>query len=235
MGFNNPCTEITQEASDLWPTRAIGIVVSIGTGLQTIPSVKKGVWLPFGFGIDISLVSALASMATSTARVHNEMQRMYVGSDTRYYRFDVDSGMADISLEMWMKENEMSSLTEQYMRSPHQARRSEHVGELMVKLSALPPKFEIPPTQFRIGMRGTDIEKGHYKLVDLDFKTGYELGLDVTPGSVALLEERTDTPSGKGGLIVSILEWQCYRFSPISLAWPMLEPLSRWLAIRLHI
>lgn len=133
MGFNNPCTEIVQEAHDVWPGRAVGIVLSIGTGLQTIPSVRKGAsWyviliihlaivslaysdnrLPCGLGADISLISALGSMATSTARVHNEMQRLFSGSNTRYYRFDVDTGMAAISLEEWMKEDEMTSLTEQ--------------------------------------------------------------------------------------------------------------------------
>jgi predicted acylesterase/phospholipase RssA len=94
MGFNNPCAEVAFQAKSLWEGQSIGVIVSIGTGLQTIPSVKKGAsWLPFGLGMDIALSSALASMATSTSRVDNEMQRMTANTDTLYYRFDVDSGM----------------------------------------------------------------------------------------------------------------------------------------------
>jgi hypothetical protein len=88
--------------------------------------------------------------------------------------------MADISLEEWMKEDEMTSLIEQYMHDPRQLERAQHIGELIVKFSALPPQFEILPTQFNIGMDGNDVSRGAYKLVDIDFKTDQELGVKLS-------------------------------------------------------
>ncbi|KAL6710557.1 hypothetical protein ACN47E_008605 [Coniothyrium glycines] len=204
VGFNNPCAEVDYAAKALWEGRSIGVIVSVGTGLQSIPGVKKmASWLPFGLGTDISLASALASMATSTARVDNEMKRMYNNTDTKYYRFDVDRGLANVSLEQWMKEDEMASLTEQYMRDGQQIRRAKELGGLMAKLTALPSQFGIPPTHFRLGIDGRGLMDQTFQLVQVDFKTGLPLGitshLKDLPHMAAF---RSSSPSGEGGLAV---------------------------------
>lgn len=197
VGFNNPCAEVDYAAKALWEGRSIGVIVSVGTGLQSLSSVKKAsVWLPFGLGTDVSLATALAGMATSTARVDNEMRRMYNNSDTKYYRFDVDRGLANISLEQWMKEDEMASLTEQYMADGEQVRRAKEFGEIVAKLSTLPPKFEIAPTNFRIGVRGRGLQDDSFELVYVDFKTGMFRHLD----SPIATERRAASPSGRSGL-----------------------------------
>ena len=204
VGFNNPCAEVDYAAKSLWEGRVIGCIVSVGTGLQTIPSVKKAnTWLPFGLGTDIALAGALASMATGTARVDNEMQRMYYHSGTKYHRFDVDGGIANISMEEFMREDEMGALTEQYMRDPLQIRRARHFGELMVRLSAMPPKFEISASQFRIGVTGRDVVDGSFVMEELDFKTGFPLGWKISVADVARMSEiRNSSPSGRGGAAV---------------------------------
>ncbi|KAF2727002.1 FabD/lysophospholipase-like protein [Polyplosphaeria fusca] len=205
VGFNNPCAEVDYAAKAVWEGRSIGVIVSVGTGLQSIPSVKKiASWLPFGLGTDISLASALAGMATSTARVDNEMKRMYYNTDTRYYRFDVDRGLANISLEQWMKEDEMAALTEQYMRDAKQLRSAKQFGEMMAKLSALPPKFEISASQFRVGMNGRGLMDSKFELVQLDFKTGMPLGVVSHLEDLPKMSQfRTSSPSGEGGLAVA--------------------------------
>lgn len=204
VGFNNPCAEVDYAAKALWEGRSIGIIVSVGTGLQSIPSVKKiAQWLPFGLGTDISLASALAGMATSTARVDNEMKRMYNDSDTKYYRFDVDRGLADISLEQWMREDEMASLTEQYMCDGQQLRRAKEFGEIMAKLSALPPKFEIAATRFRVGIDGRGLMDTSFQLVQVDFKTGMPLGVVSQLADFPRMSQfRNSSPSGEHGLAI---------------------------------
>ncbi|KAF1945687.1 FabD/lysophospholipase-like protein [Clathrospora elynae] len=204
VGFNNPCAEVDYAAKALWEGRSIGVIVSVGTGLQSIPSVKKmASWLPFGLGTDISIASALTGMATSTARVDNEMKRMYSISDTKYYRFDVDRGLADVSLEQWMKEDEMASLTEQYMRDGQQIRNAKDFGERMAKLSALPPNFEISATHFRLGVTGRDLIDQSFQLVQVDFKTGMPLGVVSHLEDLPRMSQfRTSSPSGEGGLAV---------------------------------
>ncbi|KAF1985813.1 hypothetical protein K402DRAFT_404935 [Aulographum hederae CBS 113979] len=205
VGFNNPCAEVDYAAKSLWEGRSIGVIVSVGTGLQTIPSVKKAAtWLPFGLGVDIALASALASMATGTARVDNEMQRMYYDTDTAYFRFDVDGGLVNVSLEQWMKEDEMAALTEQYMSDPRQLRRARHLGELMVKLSALPPAFEIKASDFHVGMKGRGILDGHFVHQTLDFKSSLDLHrrLSMNPAALSELESR-DRPQETPGLAIA--------------------------------
>ncbi|KAF2640214.1 FabD/lysophospholipase-like protein [Massarina eburnea CBS 473.64] len=204
VGFNNPCAEVDYAAKALWPGRDVGVIVSVGTGLQSIPSVKKmASWLPFGLGTDIALASALAGMATSTARVDNELKRMYYGTSTRYYRFDVDRGLANVSLEQWMKEDEMAALTEQYMRDAQQLYTARHFGEIMAKLSALPPKFEIGATHFRVGIEGRGLMDQSYQLLQVDFKTGMPLGIVSHLEDVPRMSQfRTSSPSGEGGLAV---------------------------------
>ncbi|KAF2687958.1 FabD/lysophospholipase-like protein [Lentithecium fluviatile CBS 122367] len=204
VGFNNPCAEVDYAAKALWEGRSIGVIVSVGTGLQSIPSVRKTAsWLPFGLGTDIALAQALIGMATSTARVDNEMKRMYYSSSTRYYRFDVDRGLANVSLEQWMKEDEMAALTEQYMRDAKQLRTARHFGEIMAKLSALPPKFEIGATHFRVGMDGRGLVDQSFQLVQVDFKTGMPLGVVSHLEDVPRMSQfRTSSPSGEGGLAV---------------------------------
>lgn len=204
VGFNNPCAEVDYAAKALWEGRSIGVIVSVGTGLQSIPSVKKiASWLPFGLGTDISLASALAGMATSTARVDNEMKRMYYNSSTAYYRFDVDRGLANVSLEQWMKEDEMAALTEQYMRDAKQLRTARHFGELMAKLSALPPKFAIGATHFRVGMNGKGLMDQSFQLFQVDFKTGMPLGVAPQLEDLPRMSQfRTTSPSGEGGLAI---------------------------------
>jgi hypothetical protein len=204
VGFNNPCAEVDYAAKALWEGRSIGVIVSVGTGLQSIPSVQKiASWLPFGLGTDISLASALAGMATSTQRVDNELKRMYNNSATKYYRFDVDRGLANISLEQWMKEDEMAALTEQYMRDARQMRTAREFGEIMAKLSALPPCFSISSTHFRLGISGRGLADNSFQLVQVDFKTGMPLGVVSHFNDYPKMSAfRTSSPSGEGGLAV---------------------------------
>jgi hypothetical protein len=204
VGFNNPCAEVDYAAKALWEGRSIGVVVSVGTGLQSIPSIKKmASWLPFGLGSDIALVSALAGMATSTQRVDNELKRMYYNSSTQYYRFDVDRGLANVSLEQWMKEDEMAALTEQYMRDAKQLHTVQHFGKIMVRLSALPPKFALGARHFRVGMDENRLTDQGFQLIQVDFKTGMPLGvvprMEDLPG---MSQFRTASPSGEGGLAI---------------------------------
>ncbi|USP75150.1 hypothetical protein yc1106_02424 [Curvularia clavata] len=198
VGFNNPCAEVDYAAKALWEDRSIGVILSVGTGLQSIPSVKKiASWLPFGLGTDLSIASALTGMATSTARVDNEMRRMYTNSDTKYFRFDVDRGLADVSLEQWMKEDEMASLTELYMTDSLQIRKARAFAELMANLSALPPKFEIGATEFAVDTSGSRQLGDSFKLVHVDFKSGLPMGVGLTTPQ----HFRTrSSPTGEGGL-----------------------------------
>lgn len=183
LGYNSPCAEVDAQAKSIWKGRAIGCIVSIGTGLQTIPDIQKTTWAPSWFRDEISTAVAVVQMATSTSRVDNEMQRMYRDTDTGYYRWDVDTGLGGISLEQWMKEDEMASATQRYMEDPDQSIRLTNLTNTLIKLSAGPKVIECSAGRFRVGMRGDrpttkNPTAPQWLLEDLDLKTGLPLGMD---------------------------------------------------------
>lgn len=187
LGYNSPCAEIDFQAKSIWKGRAIGCVVSIGTGLQTVPDIQKSnSWLPFGLHDDISVAAAVVQMATSTMRVDNEVQRMYMDTETEYHRWDVDTGLGDISLEQWMKEDEMGSATRRYMEDPDQKIRKTKLANTLARLSAGPKVIECSAGRFKVGMKGDGFTVRDpanpiipcWLLEDLDLRTGYPLGMD---------------------------------------------------------
>lgn len=200
LGYNSPCVEIDAQAKSIWEGRAIGCVVSIGTGLQTIPNIQKTGWLALD---DLSIAGAIVQMATSTTRVDNEMQRMYRDTETEYYRWDVDIGLGDISLEQWMREDEMASATQRYMEDPDQSIRKTKLANTLARLSASPKVIECSAGRFRVGMKDNGLTARDpanptfpcWLLEDLDLKTGFPLGM------VNNTQDDKDNGGGKGRLI----------------------------------
>jgi len=113
--------------------------------------------------------------------------------------------MANISLEQWVKEDEMAALTEQYMHDPRQTSKSKHIAEQIVALSAIPPQFEIQAQTFHIGINGKDLENGSFSMIDVDMKTGFQLGLQITPEQAhEIAVSGTHDPPGRAGITVDI-------------------------------
>lgn len=208
LGYNSPCVEVDSQAKSIWRGRAVGCVVSVGTGLQTIPSIPNSTrWLPLGLHNmhnDLSVASAIVQMATSTTRVDNEMQRMYRDTDTEYYRWDVDTGLSDISLEQWMKEDEMASATKRYMEDPDQKIRRTKVANTLARLTADPRVVECSAERFKIGLRGDELTARDpanpsmpcWLLEDLDLNTGYPLGMNPYGADEKDLSEKRKSVEG---------------------------------------
>ena len=110
----------------LWPTRPIGCLVSVGTGLEgaiQLEADQKGLVeniLKVG-APKLSFRKAVAEYCvhslTSCERVHRKVMdelgsRGLVG---RYFRFNVDQGMSQIGLEEWKQIQSMITFTRSYM------------------------------------------------------------------------------------------------------------------------
>ena len=111
MGNNNPIRALLAEASQLWPSRAIGCVVSIGMGQLRMGDVGQKA---------TELFKTLAAIATDTeetaTQVALEMSARY-GVDQRvYHRFNVDRGLEDIGLEEWKNFGRVQTCTSDYLR-----------------------------------------------------------------------------------------------------------------------
>jgi len=128
-GWNNPAKEAIAEALDIWPKRRIGILVSIGTGLEKelelkdqpvrIPELMQLLLKNTSPGNMFKLAVAEYGVAclTSCEMVHRELadhpdQYVLHGN---YFRLNVPQGMAEIGLAEWDKLPKMISLTNRYM------------------------------------------------------------------------------------------------------------------------
>ncbi|KAI1246378.1 hypothetical protein MGN70_013277 [Eutypa lata] len=112
-GMNNPVECVLDEAQMLWPDALSRIqsLVSIGTGK---PESKD-------FGANLKdIVLTLKSIATDTENTHLRFAKCSIdrGLQGRYFRFNVDRGMANVRLDDHEKIGSIEAATQAYIKSP---------------------------------------------------------------------------------------------------------------------
>ncbi|KAJ5243803.1 hypothetical protein N7489_003899 [Penicillium chrysogenum] len=105
FGYNNPCSILIQEAQREFPERGKMRILSIGTGLGDVVTIKDK---------RISIITALKRMATSSKKVAADVDHHY-GGDGKYFRFNVDQGLQDITLSDWEEASKISAHTQNYL------------------------------------------------------------------------------------------------------------------------
>lgn len=129
-GWNNPIELAIDEAHNIWPNRAIGCLVSIGTGLED--AIQLGDITEKGKGLAKDLLSKLSprtsfkievaewcvELLTGSEKIHRQIvtRLSRLGLDGKYFRLNVPQGMSRIGLEDWEKIDDMIALAEDYMR-----------------------------------------------------------------------------------------------------------------------
>ncbi|KAI0384321.1 acyl transferase/acyl hydrolase/lysophospholipase [Hypomontagnella monticulosa] len=105
FGYNNPCEVLINEARQQFPGRGQLQVLSIGTGLGDVVTIKDS---------RRSIIRALKSMATTSNKVAERLDNQY-GNSGQYFRFNVDRGLEDITLSDWEKTSTISAHTTNYL------------------------------------------------------------------------------------------------------------------------
>lgn len=154
IGFNNPAGEAVREARRIWPHREIGCLVSIGTGLMEPISGASRTTEQFGSfmgtivkGVASSLAEKLTvaayctELATDCQEVHMELVEhpllKRLTQRSRYYRFNVTSGMSHIGIQESKKLNEISQMTDAYLHDPERREVITDCVELLESEDAL--------------------------------------------------------------------------------------------------
>ncbi|KIM34548.1 hypothetical protein M408DRAFT_60069 [Serendipita vermifera MAFF 305830] len=111
FGCNNPVGWVYQEAKAIWPGREIGCIISLGTGMPKVLSLenltlKYSRWPKEWFQV-------LERTATECDTAHQDMVRMKELKG-KYFRFNVQQGLQNVSLMEWEKLGETASITEAY-------------------------------------------------------------------------------------------------------------------------
>ncbi|KAH6653602.1 acyl transferase/acyl hydrolase/lysophospholipase [Truncatella angustata] len=105
FGYNNPCEVLIDEARRQYPTRRRLQVLSVGTGLGDVVTIKDS---------RVSILKALKNMATTSKKVATNLDNRY-GDSGCYYRFNVERGLEDITLADWQKTSQISAHTSNYL------------------------------------------------------------------------------------------------------------------------
>lgn len=106
LGFNNPSEVLIQEAHRVFPQNQELCLVSIGTGLGGIVSIRdtRG-----------SIIRMLRRIGTESIKVADRLLDKYDGTD-QYFRFNVDRGLEDITLADWRMDSNISAHTHNYLK-----------------------------------------------------------------------------------------------------------------------
>ncbi|KAI1658195.1 FabD/lysophospholipase-like protein [Daldinia decipiens] len=105
FGYNNPCEVLMEEAQKQFPGDRQMYVLSIGTGLGSVATIKD---------TRTSILKALKSISTASKKVADRLDERYKNTG-RYYRFNVDRGLEDVTLADWDKASKISAHTHNYL------------------------------------------------------------------------------------------------------------------------
>ncbi|KAI1298371.1 acyl transferase/acyl hydrolase/lysophospholipase [Xylaria venustula] len=111
FGHNNPCEVLIDEAQGQFPEHGTLQVLSIGTGLGAVITIKDS---------RRSILKAPTKMSSTSTMVATRLSDRFGNSD-QYYRFNVDRGLQDITLSDWEKTSTISTHTSNYLRDNHKA------------------------------------------------------------------------------------------------------------------
>ncbi|KAI0446399.1 acyl transferase/acyl hydrolase/lysophospholipase [Xylaria telfairii] len=106
FGCNNPCEVLIEEARRQFPNHGALQVLSIGTGLGDVVTIKDS---------RRTILEALAKMASTSTTVARKLYNQY-GDSGQYHRFNVERGLQDITLSDWEKTSTISAHTGNYLQ-----------------------------------------------------------------------------------------------------------------------
>ncbi|KAL1993077.1 hypothetical protein VTN49DRAFT_3834 [Thermomyces lanuginosus] len=125
FGHNNPCEVLIREAQKQFPERHQMRILSIGTGLGDVITIKDS---------PASIISALRNMVTSSKMVAQRLHDRF-DDESQYFRFNVDQGLKDITLSDWEKASTVSAHTRNYLAENERAIR-RFVDNLFARAAA---------------------------------------------------------------------------------------------------
>jgi patatin-like phospholipase/acyl hydrolase len=144
-GWNNPTKEAIAEARNIWPNRPIGILVSLGTGLEEslqlnntskeVPKIVQTLLRNTSpeHAFKLAVAEYAVKCLTSCELVHREVAEHCDREilEGNYFRLNVSQGMSSIGLAEWEKLGTMIALTNRYMESGDKKKEKRRIAELL--------------------------------------------------------------------------------------------------------
>ena len=115
LKFNNPTELVIEEGRTVFGDECrVGCVVSLGNGHPGTISLAQ----PDAFQrmLPLDLVDVLKRMATNCEETAETLASRFRDAPDHYFRFSVDQGVGQISLEEWKKMKEIKAHTHAYLK-----------------------------------------------------------------------------------------------------------------------
>ncbi|KAI5788779.1 acyl transferase/acyl hydrolase/lysophospholipase [Pyronema domesticum] len=132
LGYNNPVREVVKEVEVAYsPNSKIACIVSVGTGYPKPvylhrPNFKQKI-------LPTKAIDALARIVTNANRVSEEMEREYCETPDIYFRFNIEQGLQNITLEEWEKLGEVKECTTQYLNTVKVSRSIDKLVNILAR------------------------------------------------------------------------------------------------------
>ncbi|KAL9610366.1 MAG: hypothetical protein Q9167_004936 [Letrouitia subvulpina] len=102
LHFNNPAQLVLDEAFSIFGGNSkLGCLISIGTGHPGTMGLSKPD--PFQRILPTEMVPVLKRIATTCEQNAHDLAKRFRGSPNHYFRYSVNHGLGDISLEEWKR------------------------------------------------------------------------------------------------------------------------------------
>ena len=147
-GWNNPTAEAIAESHSIWPGRAIGCLLRLGTGLEDAIQLSDGNdELSEGFlrsllqklapqeSFQLEVAKYCVASLTSCEKIHRDVSEKYpdrIRPNDNYFRFNVPQGMSKIGLDEWKKLGDIVALTEEYMDHGEILERKKTIARVLL-------------------------------------------------------------------------------------------------------
>ncbi|KAJ7128543.1 acyl transferase/acyl hydrolase/lysophospholipase [Mycena epipterygia] len=116
VGNNNPTSLVVKEAQQIYPSRPIVLVASIGTGHPNTIQVPRSRSLN-------TITKVMKSIAVDCERTHEENAPRFWSMPNTYFRLNVQQGMQALEPKDWNRLTEVSAHTDSYLRTEENSQK----------------------------------------------------------------------------------------------------------------
>ncbi|KAF8538287.1 acyl transferase/acyl hydrolase/lysophospholipase [Trichophaea hybrida] len=133
IGFNNPVQQVLDEAHTIHENRPVDCILSVGTGR----ALTVGLPQPDTFQklLPTYIITVLKRLATDSERTSREVEKRYRSTPGVYFRFNVEQGLQNITLEEWKKIGEVTTHTIQYLQEVKVSQEVDNLVNILAGMS----------------------------------------------------------------------------------------------------
>ncbi|KAJ7484362.1 acyl transferase/acyl hydrolase/lysophospholipase [Mycena latifolia] len=114
MGLNNPTECVLAEVDDIFPSKKVACLLSIGTGQPEVIGMGKPTIVERNV-IPVGAMEVMVGMTTDCEATAERVHQRFRTQPKRYFRFNVDHGLQKLKLDAWDRMDEVAAHTRQYM------------------------------------------------------------------------------------------------------------------------